>query len=155
MVASEQLIAFLKEREGFQPQLYCDAAGHCTIGYGHLVHLGKLGDAPRREAPFELGITEAHADALLRKDVAIAEWALQNFVTVPLTQGQFDALTSFVYNVGPGAFEESTLRRVVNDRLYDAVPHELAKWNHVHKVANAGLTKRRLAEIVMWNDARA
>lgn len=155
MEASARLIDFLKQQEGFRPELYCDAGGHCTIGYGHLVHLGKVGDDPQAEAPFTYGISPHTAEILLYTDLKRAEWTIEKFVTAPLTQGQYDALVSLIFNIGAGAFEESTLLRELNDRHYDAVPPLWVKWNHVNKVPNTGLTKRRLAELAMWNEGSA
>lgn len=152
---SEKGLEWLAGLEGFRSEMYCDEAGHCTVGYGHLVHRGPLGSNPRAEEPF-VGrtLTKTQGRNLLRLDVQKAETAINSFVTVPLTQSQFDALVSFVFNIGADAFEESTLLRLLNDRFYDAVPHEIVRWHYVHRdgerVSSAGLMKRRLAEIAHW-----
>lgn len=153
MHASKRLIAFLKTWELFRPRMYNDAARHCTIGYGHRIHRGPVGTNPMAEQPFRDGITEGDAEALLTRDVRRAEWAVSNLVTAHLTQNQFDVLCSFVFNVGAGNFEESTLRRLLNDRKYDAVPNELEKWVHAHGMTLLGLVRRRAAEAAWWQEA--
>lgn len=153
MHASPRLLDFLKLWEKFEPHLYPDAGGHCSIGWGHLVHLGPPGQDVSAELPFRDGITPSAAETLLRRDIARAEWAVANLVAVKLTQNQFDVLTSFVFNVGAGAFGESTLRRLLNDRMYDAVPHELARWHYARKTSSLGLVRRRAAEAAWWLEA--
>lgn len=138
MHPSARLIEFLKKWERFEPTPYCDdGTGKPTVGYGHVM---------------TEEITPAEADTLLRRDVAKAAWAVFNLVAVKLTQNQFDVLISFVFNIGAGAFEESTLRRLLNDRKYDAVPHELARWHYERGVSVLGLVRRRAAEAAWWQE---
>jgi len=99
-------------------------------------------------------ITEAQAIERLRRDLAVAEQAVWNAVDVDLTDNQFGALVSFVFNVGVGAFRSSSLLRKLNAGDYAAVPGELAKWNKA-RVAGvltpvAGLSNRRAAEAGLW-----
>ena len=90
----------LKRSEGLRLTAYRDVAGLLTIGYGHKV-------VP--PAVFDNGITEATADAILANDVEAAEGAVTRLVKVPLTQGQFDALVDFTFNLGAGRLADSTL----------------------------------------------
>lgn len=130
--------------EGFRSELYDDPAGHCTIGYGHLVHRGRCnGSEPER---FRRGLSETQARKLLREDARPAADAVNAQVKVPLSQAQFDALTSFVYNLGAGNLARSQLLRRLNAGEYDAVPGELAKWVHAGGRRLPGLVTRRAAE---------
>lgn len=139
--AGARLIA---DFEGFRSELYNDPAGHCTIGYGHLVHHGPIDG--REAAEFKKGITRKRALELLREDAAAAADAVEDRVKVPLTQQQFDALVSFVFNVGSGAFAESTLLRLLNEGDYDAVPGQLGRWVKANGKTLDGLVRRRKAE---------
>ena len=81
-----------------------------------------------REAErYEQGITEAAAEALLRRDVQAAEKAVLRLIDVPLTDGQFDALVSFTFNLGAGALQRSTLRRMVNRQAHSEVPEQFMR----------------------------
>lgn len=91
-------------------------------------------------------ITEAQGEKMFAKELATYEDAVERLVTVPLNQNQFDALTSFVYNVGIGAFGKSTLLKVLNQGKYDQVPGQLLRWNKGGGRVLAGLTRRRKAE---------
>jgi lysozyme len=135
---------FIGRFEGFRANLYNDAAGHCTIGYGHLVHRGACnGSEP---AQFKRGISEPDAEQLLRKDAQSAADAVRNLVKVPLNQQQFDALVSFVYNLGAGAFGSSTLLKDINAHNFAAVPGQLEQWTHAGGRVLQGLVTRRKAE---------
>ena len=135
---------FIATFEGFRSDLYDDPAGHCTIGCGHLVHHGRCdGSEP---AEFRRGITRERALELLLEDAAHAADAVNGSVEVALDQNQFDALVSFVFNVGAGAFADSTLLRKLNEGRYDAVPKELDRWVKAGGKTLEGLVRRRKAE---------
>lgn len=133
----------------FSPRVYNDVAGLPTVGYGH-----KLTAAELANQSFKDGIDEATATRLLRADVATAVGAVNRHVSVALTPQQFDALVSFVYNVGSGNFQSSTALRTVNARDWAAVPAALAMFNKVRQngqlVPSNGLTARRAAEAAMF-----
>lgn len=133
----------LKAHEGLRLKAYPDPGSKdgkpWTIGYGHT-----------RTAHEGMVITEAEAEALLRQDVAWAERAVNNLVKVRLSQSQFDALVSFVYNVGQGAFQRSTLLRLLNKGQYDAVPAQLMRWVNNDGRQMRGLVVRRRKEAEMW-----
>ena len=129
-------IDLIKRFEGFSSTVYICPAGYPTIGYGHLVSSG--------ESYTE--ISETEAEELLRKDVESAERAVLRLVNVPLTDGQLDALVSFTFNLGSGAFQRSTLRRKVNRQAHTEVPAQLMRWVWAGGRKLRGLRKRRSAE---------
>jgi len=129
--------------EGFSPVIYICPAGYPTIGYGHLI-------TEANKEQFLDGVDEDEALELLRKDVATAERAVLRLINVPLTQGQFDALASFTFNLGAGALQRSTLRRKVNREEHDDVPAEFMKWVWAGGKKLKGLVRRRKAEAVMY-----
>jgi lysozyme len=129
----------IKEFEGLRLKAYQDSVGVWTIGYGHTA-TAKPG----------MEITEAQADALLTKDLAWAESAVLKLVTVPLTDNQFAALVSFVFNLGAGALEESTLLRLLNAR-FAGVAAEFSKWVFAGGRILPGLVRRREAEAKLFS----
>ena len=137
-------LEIIKRFEGFEPEVYLDAAGYPTIGYGHLI---------RKEEGnmYANGITEAAAEALLAKDVWSAERAVLRLIKVPLTDGQFDALVSFTFNLGGGALQRSTLRRKVNREEHGAVPREFRRWVWAGGRKLRGLIRRRNAEAMIYS----
>ncbi len=135
---------FIARYEGFSPRLYDDPAGHCTIGYGHLVHLGKTNGSEPKE--FREGITKERGLELLKEDAASAAAAVKDGVKVRLNQQQFDSLVSFVFNLGAGNFQSSTLLKKLNAGDYSAVPSELNRWVNAGGKQLAGLVTRRKAE---------
>lgn len=133
--------------EGFIPRPYDDAAGHATIGYGHLLHHGPVTQADVRRWGT---ISKAEGMRLLREDAREAARAVEEQVRVRLHQHQFDALVSFVFNVGAGAFGSSTLLRRLNAGERDAVPGELMRWTRAGGRELAGLVRRRREEADLW-----
>lgn len=132
-------LELIKRFESFSPTVYVCPAGYPTVGYGHVV----LDGEPERLAG---GIDEDEAEDLLRLDAGIAERAVLRLIAVPLTDGQFDALVSFVFNVGAGGLQRSTLRRKVNRDEHSAVPAEFMKWIWAGGRKLKGLVRRREAE---------
>ena len=129
-------ISLIKKHEGLRLEAYLPTPNDVwTIGYGH-THTAKPG----------MKITEKQAEALLRKDIAWAEKAVNKSVVVPLTQNQFDALVSFVFNVGEGAFSTSTLLRLLNSGDYSGAANQFLRWNKQKRRVLNGLTKRREEE---------
>ena len=129
--------------ESFSPTVYVCPAGYPTIGYGHVVLDGETDR-------FVGGIDENEAEDVLRRDAAIAERAVLRLITVPLTDGQFDALASFIFNLGGGARQRSTLRRKVNREEHSAVPAEFMKWVWAGDRKLNGLVRRREAEAGLY-----
>jgi lysozyme len=149
---SDRGVEFIARFEGFRQTLYDDPAGHCTIGYGHLVHHGRCdGSEPPQ---FRGVITRTQALRLLRSDAAGAAAAVTNSVTVHLTQHQFDALVSFAYNVGAGGFRRSTLLKRLNTGDKRSVRGQLALWNKAGGRVLPGLVTRRKAEAALFETGR-
>lgn len=140
---TKQGLDLIKRFEGFESEIYLDAAGLPTIGYGHLLR-------PGEHKMFADGISEAAGEALLIKDVGVAERAVLRLIKVPLTDGQFDALVSFTFNLGSGALQRSTLRRKVNREEHEEVPAELMRWVWAGGRKLKGLVQRRKAEILLY-----
>jgi GH24 family phage-related lysozyme (muramidase) len=140
-------LAHIKGWEGFRANVYLDVAGLPTIGYGHLIK------------PHEsfTTITEAQASVLLAKDVSSAENAVNKYVKVPLTQNQFDALVSFAFNVGNGAFANSTMLKRINAGQYIEAGYEFGRWVFITvngvKTISAGLVNRRTADYNLYRGA--
>ncbi|MGC9159255.1 MAG: lysozyme [Terracidiphilus sp.] len=131
----------IKQSEGFRSHVYLDPSGFPTIGYGHrLVH----------PESFPNGISKAQATLLLDDDVRVAEHEVEYLVRVPLTQGQFDALVDFCFNLGYGRLADSTLLQDLNEKKYDEALDQLLRWDHVDGQVNPGLKARREAEAAMW-----
>jgi len=134
----------LKRSEGYRNRVYLDVAGLPTIGYGHrLLHSDS----------FPNGIDEPQATNLLACDVRDAEQAVQRMVKVPLTQGQFDALVDFTYNLGATRLAASTLLKSLNAGRYDDAAEQLLRWDHAGGREYAALKARREAEVELWQNA--
>ena len=118
---TQEGLDLIKRFEGFRPTIYFCPAGWPTIGYGHVVKV-------RERARFASGIGEETAEDLLRHDVQAAERAVLRLIRLPLADGQFDALTSFAFNLGAGALQRSTLRRKVNREEHARGPAEFRLW---------------------------
>lgn len=145
---SEAALALLKAFEqgpdgGFASVIYRCPAGHKTIGWGHRVRPGER---------FQEPISAVEAERLLQADVRGVGEYIGEIIRVPLTQSMVDALTSFVFNVGPGAFADSTMAALLNARRYLAAGDEFLRWNKARNPKNgrkeplSGLTRRRQAE---------
>jgi GH24 family phage-related lysozyme (muramidase) len=139
-----------KESEGWVPRLYNDAAKYCTIGYGHLVKLAPCDGTEPDE--FRKGLTEQQGEALLVTDMATAQLAVMTSVRVPMTDGQYAALTDFTFNVGGGKLRKSTLLRVVNAGEVEKVPGQLRRWVTAGGKQWPGLVTRREREIILFFD---
>lgn len=135
MQTSNNGINLIKRFEGLRLEAYRDSVSIPTIGYGH-THGVKMGDV----------ITGAQADAFLREDLQVAELTINTNVKVKLTQGQFDALASFVFNLGLGNFVKSTLLKKLNTGDYAGAADEFGKWVNAGGKKLPGLVKRRAAE---------
>ena len=113
-----------------------------TIGWGHTAGV-RMGDT----------CTQEEADAWFAEDVVRFEQAVNAAVTVPLTQNEFDALVSFAYNVGVGAFRGSTLVRLLNNSDYEGAEKQFLRWTKQAGNELAGLVRRRNAERDLFNTA--
>ena len=146
MELSAEGLELIKRSEGFRGRTYMDVEGYPTIGYGHrLVH----------PETFPNGIAEEQEAAILASDVREAERAVERLVKVALTQGQFDVLVDFCFNLGQGRLAESTLLKDLNAGRYEAAAGQLLRWDHAGAQENAGLKARREAEFRLWTGGRA
>lgn len=134
-LSATTLVAILLH-EGYRENAYVPVAGDVpTIGFGTTKDV-KLGD---RINP-ELAISRAH------RDIQLFEGAIKSCVTVPLTQYEYDAYTSLAYNIGPNAFCNSTLVRVLNEGRYEEACKQILRWDKFKGQPLKGLTKRRQEE---------
>ena len=135
MNISKEGLSLIKKFEGCELEAYLCPAGVWTIGYGHTKDV-KEGDKINKE----------EADYLLQEEMIEYESYINDFVEVPLNQNQFDALCSWVYNLGPTNLKNSTMLRVLNEEKYADVPQEIKRWNKAGGEVLDGLIKRREAE---------
>lgn len=131
MTPSNTCYKMVERFEGYRPAAYQDGNGVWTIGYGHTQGV-KPGDR----------CTTAQAQEWLAQDMATAAHAVNEYVTVPLTQNQYDALVSLVYNIGAGNFRESTLLRKLNDKDYGGASEQFLAWRRVGSDKSALLPRR-------------
>ena len=115
--------ALLIQREGFRTKAYRDSVGVWTIGVGHTSAAGTPEVTPG------LVVSKADVDAILSRDLRQYEFAVGHAVTVPLTQGQFDALVSLCFNIGTGGFRKSTVVRRLNEGNYRGAADAFLMWN--------------------------
>lgn len=140
MTHSQQATEFIKQFEGFSPATYQDQRGIWTIGYGHTSGV-KEGDL----------CTPTQATAWLNEDIGWVDSVLAHRCeTIPLTQDQYDALTSFIYNIGSGSFESSTTYKRLLQHDYIGAANAMLLWNKIGNTVNAGLNRRRMAEHDMF-----
>lgn len=142
---TEEGLALIKRFEGFSTTPYLCPAGWWTIGWG-AVRDGR-GEPVTAVTP---SIAEDEAEALLRRDVGLAEHAVLRQIEVLLVDGQFDALVSFTFNLGAGALQRSMLRRKVNREAHADVPAEFLKWVFAGGRRLFGLVRRRAAEVELY-----
>ena len=132
--------SFVAQFEGLELKAYRCPAGIWTIGYGHTgsdVHEGQV-------------ITKDEALALLGKDLASHVLQASGYIAVDVTQNQFIALTSFIYNIGVGAFRDSTLLKLLNRGDIQGAADQFLLWNKAGGKVLAGLTRRREAERALF-----
>lgn len=133
-------IDLVKRFEKYSPTVYLDEGGRAHIGYGYLLQ-------PGENIAY---MSEPEAAAKLKSKINEAENVIDNYVTVPLTQNQYNALASFVYNIGVNAFIGSTLLKKLNRRDYTGAANEMLRWNKItkdsKKIVSQGLVRRRNIE---------
>ncbi|MEI9758058.1 lysozyme [Enterobacter hormaechei] len=140
MQTSEKGIALIKQFEGCKLTAYQDSVGVWTIGYGWT--------QPVDGKPIRAGMTinQETAERLLKTGLVSYESDVSRLVKVGLTQGQFDALVSFTYNLGARSLSTSTLLRKLNAGDYAGAADEFLRWNKAGGKVLNGLTRRREAE---------
>ena len=144
MKTSASGIAHIKEFEGFRAKRYLCPAGKWPIGYGHVIV-----DSERLTL-WNAELTEEQAAKLLIKDLDRFESAVRDMVAVPLTQGQFDALVSFAFNLGEAKLRSSTLLKLLNAGDYDGARKQINRWVYSNGKKLDGLIRRRARETEMF-----
>jgi lysozyme len=136
----------IKSFEGLRLDAYQDSRGIWTIGYGTTY----LSDGSKVTADTP-SIDEATAIDLLHYGCRTAIHCVNNNVQVDLIQNQFDALVTLVYNIGPGAFETSTLLKIINGDVDGDLKAAWLAWDHSNGQVSQGLLRRRQAELDLYN----
>lgn len=126
---------FIKPFEGLRLKAYQDSVGVWTIAYGYTKGV-KKGDK------IDIKIAEMY----LFDDIKVSILALQRLSIIPLNENQTIALTDFIYNLGGGAFQRSTLRMKLNRGDFEGAANQFIHWNKAKGIPLAGLTKRRILE---------
>lgn len=135
-IAGAGLVSFVSKEEGTEYKPYEDIVGVLTVCQGHTgpdIIRGKT-------------YTKEECDGLLRKDLTVHGEAVLRCTKVPLNQNQYDAFTSFTYNVGTGAYCSSTLVKLLNQGKYQEACDQLLRWNRAGGKEVRGLTNRRIRE---------
>ena len=139
MNISNEGISLIKKFEGCELEAYKCAAGVWTIGYGHTKDV--------REG---MTISKEQADNMLLNELDIYCLHVEKAVEVDLKQCEFDALVSWTYNLGPTNLNNSTMLKVLNDKDFNEVPHQLKRWNKANGEVLQGLVRRREAEALLF-----
>jgi lysozyme len=139
MKISQEGIALIKKFEGCELEAYKCAAGVWTIGYGSTKGV-KEGNT----------ISQEDADNLLLEEMHEYEGYINDMVTVDLKQNEFDALVSWVFNLGPSNLSSSTLLSRLNNKVWDDVPNQIKRWNKAGGQVKQGLVRRREAEALLF-----
>lgn len=135
MTPSVNCLDLIKQYEGFREEAYLCPAGVWTIGYGTTKGV-KKGDK----------ITEEEATKNLLDDIFDAAEAINDLVDCELSQNQYDALCSLIYNIGRNAFKTSTLLRLLNANNYTGASQQFGRWIKADGKDMPGLIRRRKAE---------
>ena len=140
MKISDEGFDLIKHFEGCELEAYKCAAGVWTIGYGHTkdVQEGDVWDKEKAEFMLWRELEDEY------------EVYVNDLVTVPINQCQFDALVSWVYNLGPANLKNSTMLKKLNAGEYEEVPSQMKKWNKANGKVLEGLIRRRAAESLLF-----
>ncbi len=139
MHISDEGISLVKKFEGCKLEAYQCAAGVWTCGYGSTRGVQK-GDIWSMEK----------AETMLIDELEEYGNHVEELVTIPLNQCQFDALTSWCFNLGPTNLKNSTMIQVLNQGDYEGVPYQIKRWNKVNGQVSDGLIRRREAEALLF-----
>ncbi|HCD3312149.1 MULTISPECIES: lysozyme [Enterobacter cloacae complex] len=144
MQISDKGLALIKQFEGCKLTAYRDSVGVWTIGYGWT--------QPVDGKPIRAGMTikQETAERLLKTGLVSYESDVSRLVKVDLTQGQFDALVSFTYNLGARSLSTATLLRKLNASDYAGAADEFLRWNKAGGKVLNGLARRREAERALF-----
>lgn len=147
----------LAKLESSKSRMYYDPIGLPTIGVGHMLTKDELSSGKILIHgiffPWADGLNASEMDALLSQDTMSVAGAITDMVNVPLTQPQFDALVSLVFNIGVKAFRYSTLLKMLNMGDYSSVPTQMRRWVYGANMRLPVLEDRREKEIAMWESS--
>ena len=141
MNISEEGLSLIKKFEGCELKAYRCAANVLTIGYG-----------TTKGVTEDMEITKEEAESLLKEEMHEYEGYINDMVKVPLEQHQFDAMVSWVFNLGSGNLSLSTLLKKLNNSEYDEVPTQIKRWNKAGGKVLDGLIRRREAESLLFQN---
>jgi lysozyme len=151
MNISQSMLEFIKKKEGLRLEKYLCPAKKPTIGYGHTLQAGEN----------YTKITQEEADKIFMKDINALIFGISRLVLVPLTQGQFDAIVSLVYNWGIGKFLRSKGLKALNEGNYNRARAEFFEDIKLMSVRDEdapaglrvlnGLVERRAFEKKFWD----
>lgn len=136
MEISDNGIAFIKKEEGERLNAYYDVVGILTIGVGH------TGEVNGRSIAEHTRITPEKSTELLKKDLETVERAIAVNITAPLSQNQYDALCSLIFNIGSGAFAGSSVKRKLNEWDYIGAADAFLMWKRAGKALDILLPRR-------------
>src|ERR1043165_5698620 len=139
MQTSQDGINLIKEFEGCSLTAYYDSAGVLTIGYGHTIGVCQ-----------GMSISQIEADLYLADDLKAYEGYVEQYITAPISQHQFDALVSFTYNLGPGTLYHSDVLHHFNEADYSAAANAMLAYDHADGQVIPGLLRRRKAERALF-----
>tara|TARA_R100000664_G_scaffold9149_3_gene15201 strand:+ start:243 stop:686 length:444 start_codon:yes stop_codon:yes gene_type:complete len=139
MKISQEGLSLIKKFEGCELKAYRCAANVLTIGYGSTKNV-KEGDT----------ITQEEADKLLLHEMKEYEGYINDMVKSDLKQNEFDALVSWVFNLGPSNLSSSTLLQKLNNKDWDDIPNQIKRWNKAGGEVLQGLVRRREAEALLF-----
>jgi len=145
MQISDKGIALIKHHEGVRLKPYQDCVKLWTVGVGHLI-----GDGKSLPPEWNRVLTMEEVDGILRKDLARFEQGVSKFCPVQLTQGEFDALISFSFNLGLGVLQRSTLRQKILRNDKKGAAEEFTKYVRAGGKIIKGLVTRRNDEKQMF-----
>lgn len=150
MTINAAAMTLIKTSEGWRAQAYADpgtGGEPWTIGYGHTTAAGQPAVVKG------MTITLSQGEIILANDLVPVELAVTNLVKVPLTENEYGALVSFVFNVGVANFTNSTLLKDLNAKNYAGAADQLLLWTHAAGKVLPGLVERRKAERALFISA--
>ena len=145
MKVSSKGLELIKEFEGFSSVAYLCSAKKATIGYGNTFWEDGI--------PIKIGeqISKDRAETLLKHVVDNFSVAVEVDIKIEVTQNQFDAMVSLAYNIGLGAFKNSTLLRQLNRGKFVGASQEFLRWDKSNGKPLLGLTRRREREKLLFD----
>lgn len=156
-IIPQEAIDLVKYFEGLHRKAYVCPAGYITVGYGHVLSFMKA-DRLKELKPevydtlMATIVQEGEAEGLLRDDLRVSAYGVLKYTKVELTDGQYGALVSFVFNLGITRYKSSTLRMKLNREEYQEAAEEFPKWAFSGGKKLRGLAVRREAEQALFNN---